>query len=165
MDIVAVVGDPGRASLRYRGWWRNPWQAGVTDPGHNGATTPIHHSLGWSSNIAGAREGGEFSGVKAKWTKPHRVVRRRTKDWKMPANTVYVGRPTVWGNPFVVGSEMIGGEKLTATKSVALYRQYARDAFNERDLRACLRGKNLACWCPLGQPCHADVLLEMANSA
>ena len=81
----------------------------------------------------------------------------------MPANTVYVGRPSVWGNPFVVGSELIGGEKLSAEKSIALYRQYARDAFNEQDLRACLRGKNLACWCALDQPCHADVLLEMAN--
>jgi hypothetical protein len=26
-----------------------------------------------------------------------------------------------------------------------------------------LRGKNLACWCPLDQPCHADVLLDLAN--
>ena len=98
-------------------------------------------------------------------TKPHRVVRRRTKNWKMPSNTIYVGRPTVWGNPFVVGSELIGGKKLTAAKSIALYRQYAREAFNERNLRARLRGKNLACWCALDQPCHADVLLEIANSA
>ena len=103
--------------------------------------------------------------MKPKRRKPRRVVRRRTKSWKMPANTVYVGRPSVWGNPFVVGSELIGGEKLSAEKSIALYRQYAREAFNERDLRACLRGKNLACWCPLNQPCHADVLLEMANPA
>jgi uncharacterized protein DUF4326 len=103
--------------------------------------------------------------VKPKQTEPHRVVRRRTKNWKMPANTVYVGRSTVWENPFVVGSELIGGEKLTAEKSIALYRQYAREAFDERDLRACLRGKNLACWCLLDQPCHADVLLEMANGA
>lgn len=28
-----------------------------------------------------------------------------------------------------------------------------------------LRGKNLACWCPLDQPCHADVLLELANAS
>ncbi len=83
----------------------------------------------------------------------------------MPANTVYVGRPTVWGNPFIVGSELIGGEKLTAKKAVALYRQYASDVLNKSDLRACLRGKHLACWCPLDQPCHADVLLELANSA
>jgi hypothetical protein len=27
-----------------------------------------------------------------------------------------------------------------------------------------LLGKDLACWCPLGQPCHADVLLELANA-
>jgi len=101
----------------------------------------------------------------AKRDKPRRVVRRRTKNWKMPPNTVYVGPPTVWGNPFVVGSELIGGKKLTREKSIELYRQYARDAFNLRDLRACLRGKNLACWCPLDQPCHADVLLEMANLA
>ena len=101
--------------------------------------------------------------MKPKRSKPRRVVRRRTKNWKMPANTVYVGRPSVWGNPFVVGSELIGGEKLSVEKSIALYRQYAREAFNEHDLRACLRGKNLACWCPLDQPCHADVLLEMAN--
>jgi hypothetical protein len=103
--------------------------------------------------------------VQPEKSKPHRVVRRRTKNWKIPPNTIYVGRPTVWGNPFEVGSELIGGEKLTVEKSIALYRQYAREAFNDRDLRACLRGKNLACWCPLDQPCHADVLLEMANSA
>jgi hypothetical protein len=102
--------------------------------------------------------------VKPKRAQPRRVVRRRAKNWKMPANTVYVGRPSVWGNPFVVGSEMIGGEKLTAAKSIELYRQYAQDAFNPRDVRACLRGKNLACWCALDQPCHADVLLEMANA-
>ncbi len=59
----------------------------------------------------------------------------------MPADTVYVGRPTVWGNPFVVGSELIGGGKLSAAKSIALYRQYAQEAFNPRDLRAYLRGK------------------------
>lgn len=103
--------------------------------------------------------------MQAKRNNPRRVVRRRAKNWKMPANTVYVGRPTVWGNPFIVGSELIGGKKLSVEKSIALYRQYARDAFNEHDLRACLRGKNLACWCPLDQPCHAEVLLEMANSA
>jgi Domain of unknown function (DUF4326) len=114
--------------------------------------------------VATTREGGKVLTVREKGKKPRRVVRRRTKNWKMPADTVYVGRPTVWGNPFIVGTEMIGGEKLTAAKAVALYRQYARDAFDERDLRACLRGKNLVCWCPLGEPCHADVLLEMANS-
>ena len=101
----------------------------------------------------------------AKGRKPRRVVRRRTKNWKRPANTVYVGRPTIWGNPFVVGSDLIGGGRLSAEKAVELYRQYAYETFNPRDLRACLRGKNLACWCPLTRPCHADVLLQLANSA
>jgi hypothetical protein len=31
------------------------------------------------------------------------------------------------------------------------------------EIRQELRGKNLACWCPEGSPCHADVLLEIAN--
>lgn len=34
-----------------------------------------------------------------------------------------------------------------------------------RKIRRELAGKNLACWCPLDQPCHADVLLELANRA
>lgn len=34
---------------------------------------------------------------------PRRIQRKRTKGWKMPENTVYVGRPTKWGNPWRVG--------------------------------------------------------------
>ena len=34
---------------------------------------------------------------------PIRIQRKRTKGWRMPPNTVYVGRPTIWGNPFPVG--------------------------------------------------------------
>jgi Domain of unknown function (DUF4326) len=75
-----------------------------------------------------------------------------------------LGRPTVWGNPYVVGSELMNGETLTAEKSVALYEQHLADNFNERDIRHCLRDKDLACWCALDQPCHADVLLRIANS-
>ena len=82
----------------------------------------------------------------------------------MPENAIYVGRPTVWGNPYVVGSQLMSGETLTADKAVALYEQHLRDNFNERDIRHCLRGKDLACWCPPDQPCHADVLLRIANS-
>ena len=76
----------------------------------------------------------------------------------MPANAIYVGRPTVWGNPYVVGSELMNGETLTAEKAVALYEQHLADNFSERDIRHCLRDKDLACWCVLDQPCHADVL-------
>jgi hypothetical protein len=81
----------------------------------------------------------------------------------MPPDAIYVGRPTVWGNPFVVGSKLLSGETLTAEKSVALYRQHVLEVFDPETIRRRLGGKNLACWCALGRPCHADVLLELAN--
>lgn len=88
--------------------------------------------------------------------KPKRVQRKRTKGWKMPPNTVYVGLPTKWGNPFKWG----GNDLL-----VRMFRQHATIDFGETYSEMCeeLRGKDLACWCPLDQPCHADVLLEIAN--
>ena len=55
-------------------------------------------------------------------------------------------------------------ETLTAEKAVELYEQHLADNFSERDIRHCLRGKDLACWCALDEPCHADVLLRIANS-
>ena len=100
----------------------------------------------------------------ARMSKPKRIQRSRAKGWKMPANAIYVGRPTVWGNPYVVGSKLMNGETLTAEKAVALYEQHLADNFSERDIRHCLRDKDLACWCALDQPCHADVLLRIANS-
>lgn len=36
--------------------------------------------------------------------------------------------------------------------------------FDADDVRRELRGRNLVCWCPLDQPCHGDVLLEVANA-
>lgn len=78
----------------------------------------------------------------------------------MPDGAVYVGRPSEWGNVFVVESGR------TAADCVKLYRRYFvaptlqvhGTAYFEP-----LRGKDLACWCALDQPCHADVLLELAN--
>ena len=102
--------------------------------------------------------------LRSRMSKPKRIQRSRAKGWKMPANAIYVGRPTVWGNPYVVGSQLMNGETLTAEKAVALYEQHLADNFNERDIRHCLRDKDLACWCELDQPCHADVLLRIANS-
>ena len=52
-------------------------------------------------------------------------------------------------------------------KAVDWYRFVATEPFIKAPFRARipeLRGKNLACWCPLDQPCHADVLLELANA-
>ena len=95
---------------------------------------------------------------------PKRIQRKRTKGWKMPPNAVYVGRPTKWGNPCTVGEphpyDSADGEPLTAQECVDIYRclYFSPKALEE------LRGKDLACWCRLDQPCHADVLLELANT-
>src|SRR4051794_13001270 len=111
--------------------------------------------------LAQRKAAREFTG---RMSKPKRIQRSRAKGWKMPANAIYVGRPTVWGNPYVVGSELMNGETLTAEKAVALYEQHLAENFSERDIRHCLYDKDLACWCALDQPCHADVLLRIANS-
>ena len=79
----------------------------------------------------------------------------------MPPNTIYVGRPSRWGNPFVsVGKyrHMLTGD--VTLKDAIMYGPDMK--CNLSDISE-LRGKNLACWCPLDQPCHADVLLELAN--
>lgn len=107
---------------------------------------------------------------------PQRIQRQRTKGWRMPKGAVYVGRPTPWGNPFIVGLFGRGSEReyWDAAKCVEMFRFstcqtdragiFTDFEMNEIDLRP-LRGKDLACWCRLGQPCHADVLLELANAA
>lgn len=92
---------------------------------------------------------------------PKRIQRKRMPGWRMPENAVYVGRPSKWGNPYTVSGAT------TADKAVALYREYLRRAPGQQEVKdglAKLRGKDLACWCPLDQPCHADVLLELANA-
>ena len=111
--------------------------------------------------------------------KPIRVQRKRTKGFKLPANTVCVDRTSKWGNPFRVVKE--GGEFVTYLNDFP-YKRYD----NKAKATACciekfkdylaiqilsrrlditeLAGKNLACFCALDQPCHADVLLELANS-
>jgi hypothetical protein len=101
-----------------------------------------------------------------------RVRLSRAKGWRMPPNTVKVDRATCWGNPFVVGRHG------TAAECVDLYRKLASGLIclstgniqeqqtaraNMLVARTDLRGRNLACWCALDKPCHADVLLEISN--
>jgi hypothetical protein len=85
----------------------------------------------------------------------------------MPPNTTYVGRPSKWGNPYKVGDKIdYGSIKISPELAVALYKVEVLTSI-ERDPEWWnieeLRGKNLCCWCALDQPCHADVLLKMAN--
>lgn len=89
---------------------------------------------------------------------PKRIQRKRTKGWKMPEGAVYVGRPTIWGNPHAVHN----GDR---ARAVANYRQAIEESkIAVPMIQRELHGKDLACWCPLDQPCHADVLLEIANT-
>jgi hypothetical protein len=102
-------------------------------------------------------------------TKPHRIQRKRVRGWKMPENTMYVGRPSVYANPFLSEHSKVHSPKvLEAVMSV--YRMHVEHLVKQDpDFLQPLKGKNLACWCPLYNPkwdrvyCHADVLLEMAN--
>lgn len=109
-----------------------------------------------------------------------RIRRSRARGWIMPDNTIYVGRPTKWGNPFVIG---IDGTAQECVKKYAdellpyrhhgeksrLYNFFISESILTEIERE-LRGKNLCCWCPLldvdgmPYPCHADVLLELANA-
>ena len=101
---------------------------------------------------------------------PLRVQRKRTTGWRMPENTVYVGRGSKWGNPNKIGDPSpIDGAPMEDYEAVAEYRAnliFGRDDFTMptvEEIQSALRGKNLACWCSPDRPCHADVLLELAD--
>ena len=74
----------------------------------------------------------------------------------IPAGAVYIGRPSKWGNPFVIGKDGSRGEVITKYRAHLLRNTQLMAALPE------LRGKDLVCWCaPCA--CHGDVLLELAN--
>lgn len=98
---------------------------------------------------------------------PVRIQRKRIKGWRMPEGAVYVGRPTKWGNPFIPKHDnpMLPG-RIVEDKRHAYSWYFGSAPQNETLINAAkkeLAGKDLACWCPLDQPCHADVLLKLAN--
>jgi hypothetical protein len=99
----------------------------------------------------------------------HRVQLQRRAGWRMPPNTVKVDRSTRWGNPLRAAPDY------PPAKAVADYERWLNGAApahftalpappSHAQIRQHLAGQNLACWCPPGQPCHADVLLKIANS-
>jgi len=128
-----------------------------------------------------------------------RIQRRRTKGWRMPEGAVYVGRPSIYCNPFWLdgftgcgcmytrSSVMVieAPTKWTRADLLTCYRAWVQDreipwphglmpgALKNGRYQlptppapleiASLRRRDLACWCPLDVPCHADVLLELAN--
>lgn len=99
-------------------------------------------------------------------TVPTRVQRKRTKGYRLPPDTRYVGRPTRWGNPFRVGMASPHNYRviIDAEHAVELYRQLLESKAESGALDAFLSplraAKHLACWCPLDKPCHVDVIIE-----
>ncbi len=91
---------------------------------------------------------------------PVRIQRKRVKGWRMPENTVFVGRPTKWGNPYPV--EVYGREEAVGKFAESIGNPDSPLRFSLNDIRE-LKGKNLSCWCRLDEKCHADVLLKLAN--
>jgi hypothetical protein len=110
---------------------------------------------------------------------PVRLRRSRARGARLPANSTYVGRPTVWGNQWKVRPSRNGlwyvtgpddrvpfASKLEASAYAAIrYRQWVDEMEPEQRARflAPLRGRDLACWCDLAHACHADALLALVN--
>jgi hypothetical protein len=98
---------------------------------------------------------------------------QRTRRGPLPPGAVYVGRPTRYGNPYRVGEQWphgrgFSGPPMSQLEAVHAYAVWLRHrlALDEdfgrpgRFLDPLREAKALACWCPLDQPCHADVLIE-----
>ncbi|MBN9607821.1 MAG: hypothetical protein BGO26_10145 [Actinobacteria bacterium 69-20] len=123
---------------------------------------------------------------------PERIQMSRSHPWRAEhPDAVIVDRRTKWGNPFKIGRTYDmwvhdvtpKGYVENVTQAVELFRQYTHFHFVPikpetrpyhgiytygleplaSHARRLLAGRDLACWCPLDQPCHADVLLALAN--
>ena len=103
----------------------------------------------------------------SRWGNPYHVDTIRqgiTQSWDWSGNT----SGALWHIWAGAGSEDLPYRDLAAQVSVEMFRRLCA-RFAEVDPEdyeawlAPLRGKNLACYCPLDRPCHADVLLELAK--
>jgi hypothetical protein len=101
-------------------------------------------------------------------SRPRRVRLSRRRGWRKPDGVLVVARPSRWGNPHRIGdAHPVTGRPMTRAEAVELYeRDLLADELPDvrlSDVRRELAGRDLACWCPLDGPCHADVLLRAAN--
>lgn len=109
-------------------------------------------------------------------TRPVRIQLSRKKGWRMPPNSVKVDRTTKWGNPYRAGVHCDQQHAVDCHRYLVMLGRRAQSAprpegIGSEEFTAALvanhiselRGLNLACWCGLDQPCHADTLLMLAN--
>jgi hypothetical protein len=105
---------------------------------------------------------------------PVRVQRKRTKGFKLQEASpnglpvVYVGRPTKYGNKHKMTDMRPPNEKLARELAVVAYENDLRRELEQNPhFLDPLKGKNLACWCPLQDkngnsiPCHADIIIKI----
>lgn len=121
--------------------------------------------------MAGADRGGCAVNM------PKRIQLSRKKGWRMPENTVKVDRTTKWGNPHDwrdwieqwpfpgLYEGEVGRDEWCRAMATQAFEEDIRDGAIVLPVEE-LRDKNLACWCPhkSHKSCHADVLLELANT-
>lgn len=100
---------------------------------------------------------------------PSRIQRRRSRGWRAPEDAVYVGRGSVWGNPWRVDPDRAGSSPLAVrdrAEATARYCEWLTFTAEGRALAALarqrLRGRTLMCWCPEGTHCHGDFLADIA---
>jgi len=96
--------------------------------------------------------------------KTRRIQRKRTKGWRMPPNTIYVGRGSKWGNPYKLFQK--GALNIPLLREEVKYHYRLDIELSDHKIAVVkkeLKGKNLACYCKLDQPCHADILLDIAG--
>lgn len=122
--------------------------------------------------------------------RPQRIQLQRTRGWRKPPGAVVVARPTTWGNPFRLGGWFVRSpqhrntpypgqvirsaepvrDRAHAVELFCEHIAYEDVAWDPAEIRRVLGGRDLACWCPLTDadgnrvPCHADVLLQIANA-
>ncbi|UFS59491.1 DUF4326 domain-containing protein [Subtercola endophyticus] len=110
---------------------------------------------------------------------PKRIQLSRKKGWRKPEGAISVSRPGQFGNPFAIGVRVPvwwrGRDRIqrgnieteTNEQAVAYFRDWMNGVVDvddwPRPYLPLIRGRDLCCWCPADQPCHADVLLELAN--
>ncbi len=81
------------------------------------------------------------------------------KRYPYPPHAIYVGRPSPWGNPFIIGKDG------TREEVIKLFRKYAIERMESdpswlSPLKGC---EDAVCWCA-PEPCHASIVLELANA-
>lgn len=99
---------------------------------------------------------------------PQRLRLSRQRGWRLPPGAKSVARPTKWGNPWRVGGHVtaeIAVDRFRADLLAAIEDPWGQSHDIEFRIMAEsldeLRGRDLACWCRIGDPCHGDALLAI----